>query len=245
MIRAVVFDFGDTLVQFYTREQFPQVLQSAMDQCSSVLLRSGMSCPSPGEVMRRAKLENFEAKDHSTRPLEDRLMRIFGLENEPDGDLMDYLCGAFLVPIASLARCYDDTESSVQDIKAMGLKTAILTNNPWGMPARTWKELMMRYSFASAVDKIVCCRDVGWRKPSRQPFDRVVQELRVHPDEAIMVGDSFDLDVRGATAAGLLAVHLDRHSPAAAHHELVGGQYRIGSLRELAGLIEAASKKLL
>ncbi|MEZ4606819.1 MAG: HAD-IA family hydrolase [Deinococcales bacterium] len=46
----------------------------------------------------------------------------------------------------------------------------------------------------------------GYRKPHASIFSYVLEQLSLQPDEAIMIGDSWEKDVLGAYGAGLRAV---------------------------------------
>jgi putative hydrolase of the HAD superfamily len=241
MVKAVVFDLGGTLITSYSREEFDRILREAMVECSDVLSRCGGPLCGMEEIMARAGQENHESPDYRTRPLEQRLCSIFDPLGRPGGEvarlhsegaLIAELCEAFLRPISNVLQCYDDSRDCLVELKKRGLKTAVLTNTPWGSPAGMWKREIERHGLDSLLDVILCCRDVGWRKPARQPFDEVARALGVLPGEALMVGDSIVWDVEGARAAGMMAVHVDRERryPEDAH--------RIASLRQLCGWMD-------
>lgn len=51
---------------------------------------------------------------------------------------------------------------------------------------------------------------VGWSKPSPEFFKSIERELKLSPDEILLVGDDYTNDYLGATAAGWQAVLVDR-----------------------------------
>lgn len=210
MLKAVIFDLGDTLVSYYTREQFPAVLRACLDECRAVLVGSGVLVPDDASVMDAALREDYEDPSFKVRPLEERLGAIFNLRPEVPAGVMQSVLDAFLGPIARVARRYDDSERCLVALKVKGLKTAILSNTPWGSPAAQWKTELVRHGLAGLVDVAVFCRDAGWRKPARQPFELVLRLLDIEPSEALMVGDSIKWDIEGAVALGIRAVHIDR-----------------------------------
>jgi putative hydrolase of the HAD superfamily len=68
----------------------------------------------------------------------------------------------------------------------------------------------------AAVRDLVISAEVGWRKPARGFFDAVVRAARSERGDVLLVGDDFENDYEGATAAGLRAVLLgedDRPAP--------------------------------
>ena len=96
--RAVLFDLGNTLVDYYTSAEFPGVLQRCLRECAEA---QGLpeDCARERETYTRALLLNKEQSDYAVRPLIGRLERLFDATASPDA-----LVAAFLKPIFSMAR---------------------------------------------------------------------------------------------------------------------------------------------
>ena len=114
----------------------------------------------------------------------------------------------FLKPIFATARLDSQAVPVLEALRGVGIKTAIVSNTPWGSPAGAWREELTRHGLLDKVDATVCCMDVGWRKPHRAPFDRALSLLEVAPAEALFVGDDQRWDVVGAQNAGVRPVIL-------------------------------------
>jgi putative hydrolase of the HAD superfamily len=71
--------------------------------------------------------------------------------------------------------------------------------------------VLRRLGLADAFDVVIDSAVVGVEKPDPRIFALALDALAVPPGATAFVGDHPDLDVRGAAAAGLVAVHLDRH----------------------------------
>lgn len=56
------------------------------------------------------------------------------------------------------------------------------------------------------LDTVVTARELGFAKPAAEFFRGALRRLGSTPDQAVMVGDSYELDVAGAKAAGLKAL---------------------------------------
>jgi FMN phosphatase YigB (HAD superfamily) len=65
----------------------------------------------------------------------------------------------------------------LRSLRHQGIKTAIVSNTPWGSSANAWRAELARHELLDAVDATVFCMDVGWRKPHRAPFDRALSLL--------------------------------------------------------------------
>jgi putative hydrolase of the HAD superfamily len=103
---------------------------------------------------------------------------------------------AFMRPIFDLARPYPQTPIVLECLRRRGIKTAIVSNTPWGSPSSVWRTELARHGLLERVDAVVFCVDVGWRKPHRAPFDRALALLDVAPTDAV-----FDLDGTPSTTA--------------------------------------------
>ena len=63
---------------------------------------------------------------------------------------------------------------------------------------------------APVVDHLVTSEEVGFAKPHRGIFDAALRRAGASADEAVMLGDSWEVDVLGARAAGIRAVWFNR-----------------------------------
>ena len=120
------------------------------------------------------------------------------------------MCRRFMLPIFALGYVYEDTLPTLQELRAKGFRTAIVTNTPWGSPGKLWLEEIERHGLSRWVDTIVCCRDVGWRKPARQIFEHALLRLQRTPEYCIFVGDDPRWDIVGPRNVGIEAILLDR-----------------------------------
>jgi len=207
-IRAILFDLGNTLVDYYTSGEFPLVLRRCLRECAWVLGKT----EEPGrdeELFERAWLLNRERSDDAVRPLAARLEELFGADAPIDEASAEALGTAFLKPIFAMARLDPQAVPLLEALRSRGIKTAIVSNTPWGSPATAWRAELARHGLLDKVDATVFCMDVGWRKPHRAPFDRALSLLEVAPADALFVGDDYRWDVVGAQNAGLRPVVLE------------------------------------
>lgn len=212
MKKVILFDLGNTLAQYYERTEFPGILKQAITGVQDYLRDERLLKASPESVWLRVKEEDHESKDYSVRPLEERLARIFQLDNssvKPD-KLMEAICRRFLKPIFALGCCYDDTLPVLQELGKRGVKKAIVSNTPWGSPANLWREEIKRLGLYNQVENVVFCRDAGWRKPARQIFDFTLEKLGISSQECVFVGDDPRWDIAGPRTVGIEAILIDR-----------------------------------
>jgi phosphoserine phosphatase len=82
---------------------------------------------------------------------------------------------------------------------------------------------------------VVASTDVGAGKPDRRIFDVAVDQLGVPAGDVVVIGDSLENDVGGATAAGLRCVWVNRLGAARTREFVPAAEIR--SLTELAELL--------
>lgn len=223
MVKAVLFDLGNTLVSYYQRHEFPGMLDEAVNGCIEHLHDAGTGFQEEG-LWDRVKEQDHGSPDNRVHPLESRLAAIFGLN---DQKAINNLCQVFMKPIFTRGRLHSDVKPTMRTLRARGIKTAIVSNTPWGSPATLWRMELGRFGLAQLVDETVFCGDVGWRKPDQRVFYYTMDRLGVETGDSVFVGDDPRWDVEGPMAVGMRAVLVDRtkNNPGALH--------RLGGLLEL------------
>jgi len=211
MKNTVLFDLGGTLVHYFERHEFPDILKQAITEVQNYLLQKDLLRVSPDDVWRKVREEDYESSDHRVRPLEERLVRIFQLDDlaQPD-DLIMTTCRCFMKPIFARGYCYEDTLPTLKGLKSRGFNAAIVSNTTWGSPANLWREEMERLGLSPYMDAVVFCRDVGWRKPAKQIFEFTLKKLQALPQQCVFVGDDPRWDLVGPRAVGIESILIDR-----------------------------------
>ena len=205
---AVLFDLGNTLAAYYRRDEFPPILERAVDNVLAELRARGIVTVDRDFALASAAAENREASDFRVTPMAERLARIFGLS--PNDAASDALCERFLEPVFAIARVYEDAVPVLTRLRAAGFRTAIVSNAPWGSPSALWRRELTRLGLLQLVDAAVLCGDVGWRKPARQIFIHAAGELGVDCRQCVFVGDEIQWDIEGSKAVGMRPVLIDR-----------------------------------
>ena len=234
-IRAILFDLGNTLVGYYTSGEFPVVLRRCVRECASALGQTG-DRGRDEDLFERALLLNREQSDYAVWPLSARLQELFGAYESIDEASAEALATTFLKPIFAIARLDPQAIPLLEALRGRGIKTAIVSNTPWGSPASAWRAELSRHGLLDKVDATVFCMDVGWRKPHRAPFDRALSLLDVAPADALFVGDDHRWDIVGAQNAGLRPVLLESGVSELRHDHL-----RIPNLAGIIALLTEAS----
>ncbi len=100
---------------------------------------------------------------------------------------------------------YDDTASTFTALHERGVGIVIASNFD-----KRLHGVCDAYPELAAISNRVISSEVGFRKPSVQYYNALVEACGCTPQEMLMVGDTPSNDVEGAIAAGLNAVLIDR-----------------------------------
>ncbi|HWV99642.1 MAG TPA: HAD-IA family hydrolase [Candidatus Acidoferrum sp.] len=217
-IRAVTFDVGGTLL-----DPYPSVGHIYSD----VAARHGYKGISAALLNRRfaaawRTLKNFRHTRSQWAGLVDATFR--GLtEPPPSHSFFPKLYNRFAERDAW--HLYEDVLPALQALAAHGLKLGIISN--WDDRLRP---LLRAFKLHEHCDVIIVSCEVGAAKPARAIFRRAAAELRLVPETILHVGDSLEMDVQGARAAGLQSLLLRRKAKRRFPCE-------IQSLDQLAGFI--------
>jgi putative hydrolase of the HAD superfamily len=191
--------------------EFPRILEQAIREVQLYLDTKHLLKVTPELVSLRVKEEDHESVDYRSRPLEERLPRIFGLEASIATDeLLMEMCKRFMTPIFARGRCYEDTLPALAGLRSRGFGIAIVSNTSWGSPAALWRSEIRRLGLESYTNAVVFDRDVGWRKPSKTIFEFAMKILGALPGDCLFVGDEPKWDLMGPRAVGMEAILIDR-----------------------------------
>lgn len=197
--RAVLFDLDATLFDHIA-------------SCRAGLraLQRGFDC------MRCWGIDDLEA--HYSRLLEEIHIRVLRREVTPAQARRLRMSGLLAaagergVDPDAMAACYQEAYLAARApvAGAAPLLTAlrskarigIVTNNTLAEQRRKLDDC----GLTPLVDTLVVSDDVGCAKPDPRIFALALDQLGVPPQRAVMVGDSWEMDVLGARAAGIRAI---------------------------------------
>ncbi|MFO1313804.1 MAG: HAD-IA family hydrolase [Burkholderiales bacterium] len=102
-------------------------------------------------------------------------------------------------------RCVEGALELVEHLHSR-LRIAVVTNNTMAEQ----REKLATFGFAPHVDALVTSEEIGVAKPDARIFRAALERLACEPHEAVMVGDAWVQDVLGATGAGIRALWFNR-----------------------------------
>jgi putative hydrolase of the HAD superfamily len=192
MIRAVVFDVDNTLVDFM------KFKDASIDSAIHAMIDAGLDLTQQqartkiDEIYRRKGIEYQQVFD-------DFLAETLGW--------IDYRILANGIIAYRRARegvlvAYPHVNMALLRLVRMGVKLAVVSDAP---RLQAWMRLAA-LGVDGFFDVVVTFDDTGKRKPAPEPFQRALELLGVAPQEAVMVGDWAERDMVGAKEIGMHTV---------------------------------------
>jgi FMN phosphatase YigB (HAD superfamily) len=123
-------------------------------------------------------------------------------------ETMAALLDAYAAPALLVPPMVDTTARvALERLRAQGVVLAIVSNT-MRTPGATLRKILDRVGLLACFRYTTFSDEVGVRKPAPEIFALTLRALGVEPGAAVHVGDDPILDVGGARAAGLRAVHV-------------------------------------
>lgn len=155
-----------------------------------------------------------------------------GMDNE---ELAGQLAENFVNERRSRPHIYEETLQILGELQG-NVKLLLLTN---GCPALQQEKLDGVPELSPFFDHIIVSGAFGKGKPDPSIFHHALEQLDVQPKEAIMVGDKLTTDIKGALAAGITAVWLNRNDKI--NDGEIKPDYEIKHLSEIAHVMDTLS----
>jgi len=192
MIKAVVFDLDNTLVDFMAMKR------QAVDAAIAAMRDAGLKLPAD-EIKQRIdeiyKLKGIEFQNVFDQLLYDEFSKI-------DYKILSSGVIAYRRAREAALVPYPHVYMTLMDLTKMQLKLAVVSDAP---AREAWLRLCY-LNLHHIFDVVVTFDDTGERKPAPGPFKRALEKLGVKPSESLMIGDWAERDMIGAKQVGMKTV---------------------------------------
>jgi len=190
MIRAIVFDLDNTLVDFM------RMKRDAVDAAIEGMIDAGLTLPR--ETVRSRIDAIYQERGLEFQQVFDVLLeREFG---QVDPKILASGIIAYRRARASALTLYPHTHMTLLELVKRGIRLGVVSDAP---RMQVWLRLC-ELSLQHVFDAVVTFDDTRERKPGPAPFREVLSRLGVQPGEAMMVGDWAERDVVGGKSLGML-----------------------------------------
>jgi len=209
MIKAVFFDLYQTLIDYYPPRE---------EQLARIISDYGIAVTA--DTIRRPMViaDEFIYEEHSRLPISKRS------EEEQKTLFARYqtilLKEAAINPAPELIRnnvvkmqqikfdrvLFDDVLPALEQLKQRGIILGLISNIDSDITP-----LFDTLKLTPLLQVVVTSRDTGYHKPQPEIFMEAAKRAGIKADEAMFIGDQYQIDVLGAEGGGMQGVLLDRN----------------------------------
>lgn len=211
MIRAVLVDFGDTLV--HLSRPWNDVFLDNLKSLHEFLKREGVN-PDFDEFAKLfiREYEGASAISHFYKvevPIQNTISRVFRKIKlkDPRANLVQSAIEEFYRPEIEAWQPYPDAMEVLAGFRKMGLKNGLISNakSDWAV-----KAILEKHDLSKFFEAIVTSAAMLKRKPRFDIFMQALTTLGVKSSETIFIGDSLQADVLGAKTARMRSIYVCR-----------------------------------
>ena len=193
MIKAVIFDLDNTLLDFVTMKR--EAVRSALVAMSE----AGLDIDSKKSYKRMMQLYEENGWERNQYVFNKFLREIDGRLN------YKYLAAGIVAYRRAKdkhLKLYPNVEKTLNEINSRGIKLAIVSDAP---SREAWMR-MCYLKLHNTFDVVITFDDSKERKPSPAPFKLALGKLNMSKDDVLMVGDWPERDVVGAKNMGIRTI---------------------------------------
>lgn len=236
MIRAVVFDFGQTLVD--SADGFRAAEKETQQKACAAL---GLGAAEGFLEVYRDIRSRFHARsDFSRKRILEELFLHYG--RKPDSALLERWEAEYWKKIKGMTRIFPEAEAVLAALQGR-YRLALITNAQG--QTETGKHRLGNYPGLMGFFSVIVVAGEGDvpAKPDSRPFCLCLDQLGIDPGEAVYVGDDWRIDVCGSEAVGMHPVWLRHRSLRRNWPQVETETPVIGSLERLLDIEELIRRK--
>ncbi len=226
MIKAVVFDLDNTLVDFMLMKK--QAINAAVD----AMIDAGIGL-SKAELQERIDAI-YKEKGIEFQNVFDQLL--YDIFQKVDYKILSAGIIAYRRAREAALVPYPHVYITLIELAKLGLKLAVVSDAP---AREAWLRLCY-LNLHHIFDCVVTFDDTGERKPSPIPFQKVLELLKVKGEEALMVGDWAERDMVGAAKVGMKTVFA-RYGDTFGT-KFSGADFEIDDIKEVVEIVKKVNK---
>ena len=227
MIKAVVFDIDNTLLDFMKMKKI------AINAAIEGMKEAGLTISK--KESKEKIFSIYESKGWEYQEvLDDFIKDVLG---ELDYKILS--CGIVAYRKAKEASLilYPNVNSTLITLSKWGLKLGVVSDAP---SREAWMRICS-VNLHHIFDAIVTFHDTGMHKPSPEPFEKISSLLKVPPEHSLMVGDWPERDVIGAKKLGMKTVFAKYGDSFDTKNS--GADYDVMDVKEILSIISKENQK--
>ncbi|MBI2647557.1 TIGR02253 family HAD-type hydrolase [Candidatus Woesearchaeota archaeon] len=219
MIKAVIFDLDNTLIDFMKMKEL------SCDAAISAMIDAGLN------VSKNKAIEELFALYDKYGLEEKAIFQKFlkKLIRKIDYEILASGIVAYRRVRAGFLEPYPHVSEVLFELKRRGIKLAIVSDAP---RLKAWIRLVAM-KINHFFDVVVTFDDTKKMKPNIMPFKVTFKKLKLKPCECLMVGDRPERDIKGAKKLGMLTCFAKYGNPKAKSN----ADYELNDIKELLEIV--------
>ena len=192
MIKAIIFDLDNTLVDFMLLKE------RAIEAAINAMVDSGLDIDFVSAKKLIDEIYNEEGIEYQ-QVFDKMLLRLY---SKVDYKILSAGIVAYRSAREAALKPYPKVFPTLIELIKYGLKLAVVSDAP---AREAWLRLSY-INFQHLFDVVITFEDTYQKKPSPAPFNLALQKLGLKAEECLMIGDWAERDVVGAKAVGMKTV---------------------------------------
>lgn len=209
MIKAIIFDFGQTLVD--SANGFRMAEKVAKEKIFEVLQFQGKETDQSVFLNEYRRLRKYfhNISNFSRVSIWEAVHQHFG--NQADLADLEQMEQDYWNQVKQLTEPFPET---IEVLGKLSQKYQLgIISNTQGQKTSTSHRMALFPEIESFFEVIIVAGESGIPpKPAAKPFELCLEQMKIKPAEAIYVGDDYRNDVKGSGATGLVPVWLKHRS---------------------------------
>ena len=222
MIKAIIFDLDNTLLDFVKMKQF------AVKASIRAMNEAGLNVDE--ESGYKDVMELYMTTGWENQLVFDDYLK------QTTGEVSNKILAAGVVAYRRAREAtllvYPNVNKTLIELLKTQIRLAVVSDAP---SREAWMRLYY-LNLHHVFDPVLTFDDTGARKPSPKPFKLALEKMNVGPDEALMIGDWPDRDVLGAKQIGMKTIFA-RYGDTFGTKES-GADWDVNDIHEVVGIIK-------
>lgn len=228
MIKTILWDMDDTLLDFPAAESAALkslFVQFGLPECTDDMIARYSN-------INRSYWERLERGEITKQEVLIGRYREFFCGEGIDISIVEQFNEAYQLKLGDTIVFLDDSKTIVEDLK--GRYAQYIVSN--GTVIAQTKKLQ-RSGFDQLMDGVFLSEEVGYEKPAREFFDKVLEEIpKTDKKEIMIVGDSLTSDMLGGKRAGIVTCWYNKKKTV--NHTGLCPDYEIENLKEIYKILD-------
>src|SRR3989338_2663385 len=221
MIKAVIFDLDNTLIDFWKMKQ--QSCSAAVD----AMIGAGLNAEHDKAL--KAIFSLYDEYGFEEGTILQKFLK--NLTGKIDYKILANGIVAYRRVRSGFLEPYPNVDYVLLKLRSKGIKLGIVTDAP---KLKAWIRLASM-KLSNFFDAVITFEDTKKLKPSKLPFEAALKQLNVNPKQCLMVGDWPERDMKGAKKLGIKSCFARYGNPKAKKSY---ADFEISDIRELLEIVK-------